>query len=294
MTKRGIRDRGTGIGHRAFTLIELLVVVAIIAVLISILLPSLSLARKQAKQLLCNTRLAEMGKAALTYAAENNDWIVRAEGRFNPNDPRSMDLHFASILLPGLAYDGKYGPYWDLWHPARSQVNFAKALVESEILQCPSFPVPTQALDYVANAFPIPYSQRNISYDVAGGGQGNQNSATRTENQLAVDSIGFFNLTKFPFGTRPADLVYITEGHATLPSSETNPNFELHDTFLTSQLPFGAFPRMSNDDRHPGGTNAMFFDGHAVNMSFKHLDVGWPNPIGQRLRYFTVTPEAYW
>lgn len=65
-------------GRSAFTLIELLVVVAIIAVLISILLPSLEKARRQAKDVQCGSNLRQIGISVLAYATENN-------GRIRPN-----------------------------------------------------------------------------------------------------------------------------------------------------------------------------------------------------------------
>ncbi len=57
----------------AFTLIELLVVVAIIALLISILLPSLSGAREQAKRAKCGANLSGIGKAVAACFTENRD-----------------------------------------------------------------------------------------------------------------------------------------------------------------------------------------------------------------------------
>lgn len=53
-----------------FTLLELLVVVAIIALLMSILTPSLSRARQQAKSTVCMTRLSEFMKALTMYGSD--------------------------------------------------------------------------------------------------------------------------------------------------------------------------------------------------------------------------------
>ena len=59
----------------AFTLIELLVVVSIIALLISILLPSLKRAREQTKSTLCLSNMRQIGLALQTYAMENREYI---------------------------------------------------------------------------------------------------------------------------------------------------------------------------------------------------------------------------
>ena len=56
---------------KAFTLIELLVVVAIIALLISILLPSLSRAREMSKRAVCASNLRGIGQAMYIYANDN-------------------------------------------------------------------------------------------------------------------------------------------------------------------------------------------------------------------------------
>jgi prepilin-type N-terminal cleavage/methylation domain-containing protein/prepilin-type processing-associated H-X9-DG protein len=64
--------------ENAFTLIELLVVVAIIALLISILLPSLGRAKESAKKSSCLSNLRQISIAAATYAAKNDNIVVPA------------------------------------------------------------------------------------------------------------------------------------------------------------------------------------------------------------------------
>lgn len=117
--------RGTGRrAPRAFTLIELLVVVAIIALLISILLPSLSQAREQAKATKCAANLSGVGKAFQIYLGENRSvyplayyYASDANGGYDINN-QSANRTYGYV-------------HW-------SYQLFENGKVDDELFQCPS------------------------------------------------------------------------------------------------------------------------------------------------------------
>lgn len=75
--------------QRAFTLIELLVVVAIIALLLAILMPSLRRAKDQAQEVRCASSLRSIGAGFLAYVAENRAFYC--SGSFDPDVSSGRD-----------------------------------------------------------------------------------------------------------------------------------------------------------------------------------------------------------
>jgi len=79
--ERGHSSQSNGLGFSAparlsrFTLIELLVVIAIIAILFSLLMPSLSSAKAAARRLQCASNLKGIGLVVSIYAGDSKEWM---------------------------------------------------------------------------------------------------------------------------------------------------------------------------------------------------------------------------
>ena len=76
----GLSDARRSKNGSGFTLIELLVVISIIALLLSIIVPSLGMAKEKARGVICQSNLRQWHISFKTYTLENNDKIATFTG----------------------------------------------------------------------------------------------------------------------------------------------------------------------------------------------------------------------
>lgn len=229
--------------NRAFTLIELLVVFGILALLVSILLPSLSAARRQAQAVACRSNIRE---------------LLTANGYYRDE--------FEGVYCPG-ASDFKTN--LERWHGARDDANepFDSSrgpLVsylgpDGGIRQCPSFPAEEIAIE-------------SGGFERGNGGYGYNNRFVGV--QYVETATGVYEVTDDRAGAkasrirRPAETIMFTDSafaqSAMIEYSFAEPRF--HPEFPA----FRADP--SIHFRHGVLANVGWCDGHvdAHKMTFTH------------------------
>lgn len=143
MGDKSIRMRRGRFRGRGLTLIEALVVVAIIALLISILLPSLSATREQARAVACSANLGMLTRAASAYQSTNHEWI--------PGSPWTTGYGFMQTTGAWDPSFGRFAVEWmDYATPLRVQMQGGKTIARDrdamrksmteDVFACPSNP----------------------------------------------------------------------------------------------------------------------------------------------------------
>lgn len=245
---------------RAFTLVEILVVIAIIALLLSILMPTLLKVRNQAKGVICQQNLHEWGLKFQLYAYDN-------EGS-----------------LP-LTYGGGFGvPIHE--HPAEWSSLFATYILEEpDLILCPMankiHPNPSQVSKWMGTTFGAWHSE-GPSGTIWMGSYGLNYWCSNTAVYMARysdDHIGGC------LEARDAWQVIYVKGAGNIPifldclilmeqfplSFDEPPEFSDYWDPRAPPCDSGNVMQTFCIDRHSGGPNGVFLDGSIRKIGLKEL-----------------------
>ena len=130
---------------KGFTLIELLVVISIIALLLSIIMPSLGRVKELARRTVCASNLKSLGTSVFVYANKNNDLLPTSY--YKTADP-TYGQPSASYMLFYLYTNATKSmkPKKRVEYTFNFGYLFMTDLIEDgEVFYCPSTPRPTAA-----------------------------------------------------------------------------------------------------------------------------------------------------
>lgn len=241
-----------------FTLIELLVVIAIIALLLAILMPSLSKARDAARRVMCMANLHQMGLGVQLFANKHNDVIP------------TFAATTSTILIPG---EHQWNWAWPgLLQPSitGTPLDPAKGL-DSKIWWCPSDKVSPKYGD--PHTFNISYGLNVALYTLSLG----YPAADRNPSPFVDD---WFDGTKWSKLPQPSTKLYISEHGRLGPGSPYRG--DIMHTPAVGAGPSGGVKTFKDYDGlnhyfgalgnyHEKYSNTIFADGHAESMSIFDL-----------------------
>lgn len=264
-----IKHRNSG-----FTLVELLVVIGIIALLISMLLPALNVARQQAQTVQCLSNLRQLGTGFASYVAENKGWMPSCD-TCGPLIPQQFWLPNGAALWPGGVDATRTWVGWVDGEGTEASIEngtLYKYVKNSGLYKCPS--------DY--NQF------RNRSYSLNYFLNTGSNDTGYAGNVI-VNQWKIYKVNTIP---RSAETISFVEeadprSNGTIAGGQATQwnegGWEQNPT--KAKLPSNWIDTVVS--WHRGGANFAFVDGHAEywkwndrrTINYLQADPTWPNPL---------------
>lgn len=233
--------------RNGFSLVELLVVIGIIAMLLGILLPSLNIARGQAKRIYCLSNLRQMGIASANYCSNNSGYFPIAQWSTQEGDD-FYSYCWDFTVVNGA--DGKRHEPGLLWEGDTIE----------QVQQCPSY----EGSDNWAD---IRYTGYNYNTSYVGHGQNEAVSNDYKGRVIAHPKWGQYYKIVMPVRAgqikRPGECALFGDGQYAGGANK----FMRSPFAWAGDKDNSARSAGTQGYRHLGKTNIVWADGHAVSQS---------------------------
>lgn len=245
MTMPGFTSVSPAPCKRGFTLIELLVVISIIALLIAILLPALSSARKAAQATVCLSRLKSFALFDVYYQNDYDNHAVPNDAYTFPGLP-GVRLTWATLLV-----QGEYVP------AQVANTHYVTYSTPDNYFLCPGVDYnPSSSIAEVWKQAHVSFGARALNYQTSAWfGFGNQSFGTETTGHYSpkrVDLVADFTRQVITGEVKGA--------------SGDRMGFIIGEGSNAANRLIAPHPGGDDDTDYLGTTNMAFLDGHAGSM----------------------------